>query len=238
MKSEQVAAGSATDPASRAAARGIRIRTPATQAIHRTLWNPPQIGRSISQVLMVVILLAVMQTTDAQDTHDFPTTDESGCSDQNWPDSSLHRFGEYTVESYQWLGSTNTLTLVGARLWSPGGRDWCWWWDGQKYITLQSPGGPPVVTDLNGNGIPDLLVTRNPQQICCEHDIYLIELGDMPRLLSSVESWARAESAEAGFEWCYMRVESLDGSDTYSLITGYRLMDSRPESIRANAANQ
>lgn len=149
-------------------------------------------------------------------TLDIPVSEH--CAPQTGPVAQLYQFGGYTLETYQFFDYRQTITLRGARLWAPDGSSLCWWWDGMKYPTVQSPGGPPVGSDLNGNGIPDLLVTMNPQHNGCEHDTYIIELGEEPRLLFRSESWRATASSPDGHAWCYLRVESLERPGAYNLI--------------------
>ena len=141
------------------------------------------------------------------------------CTPQTYPVAQLYEFGGYSLETYQFYDYTETLTLAGARLWAPDGSSLCWWWDGMKYPTVQTRGGPPVGTDLNGNGVPDVMITMNPQHNGCEHDTYVIELGDEPRLLFRSESWPAIDPEGEGFRWCPIQVRSLDRPHVYNLIT-------------------
>ena len=191
-------------------------------------------GCSIRSLLVVACLL--LASSYAQGPEGLTPPIDSECEIFDRPVTLQYRFGEYSVEAYQFvsggLGVEQTLTLAGARLWFPDGTSWCWWWDGDKYVTVQPSWDFPVGADLNGNGIPDLLVQRRTHANTCDHHAYLIELGDPPRILYRAESasWSEVYESERGFLFCPVRVVNLEGWGTvHQLITNDRSFGPRLE---------
>lgn len=128
------------------------------------------------------------------------------------------KFGDYTVEAFQFLPVTNkTLTRAGVHLWLPDHSRWCWEWDGTRYITIQRD--LPVGADVNGNGIPDLLIHQYHHGNYCDDNVYLIELGERPRFLYRAESGMQAGPDGQGYAECGVRLRDLDEDGTiYELI--------------------
>lgn len=174
---------------------------------------------SVIQIVLILLAGAAFATATAQQTDDPLGSVGMECHGflLDRAADAWYRFGDYTVETFHFLPvNYNTLTLAGVHLWLPDYSSLCWEWDGTRYMTIQRD--LPVGADVNGNGIPDLLIQQHHHGNYCDNNTYLIELGPEPRFLYKAESWTQDGPDGPGYEECPVRLEDLNDDGVFELI--------------------